>query len=78
LGIIICENSETEIKFSDIYAVEFVSYGLVHSPKLGLRHAKECFRERLLNTQEVLFQLSFLVCLLIEINCSVMSLSALM
>ncbi|ANM69998.1 Diacylglycerol kinase family protein [Arabidopsis thaliana] len=53
LGIIICENSETEIKFSDIYAVEFVSYGLVHSPKLGLRHAKECFRERLLNTQEM-------------------------
>ncbi|CAH8279249.1 unnamed protein product [Arabidopsis lyrata] len=53
LGTINCENFETEIKFSDIYAVEFVNYGLVHSPKSGLRHAKECFRERLLYTQEM-------------------------
>ncbi|XP_006280159.2 ceramide kinase [Capsella rubella] len=53
LGIINSEDCKTEIKFSDIYAVEFANYGLVHSPKSGLRHAKECFRERLLHTQEM-------------------------
>ncbi|VVB15620.1 unnamed protein product [Arabis nemorensis] len=53
LGIRNSENFETEIKFSDIYAVEFANFGLVHSPKSGLVHAKECFRERLLNTQEM-------------------------
>ncbi|XP_024012472.1 ceramide kinase isoform X2 [Eutrema salsugineum] len=53
LGIRNSENFKTEIKFSDIYAVEFANYGLVHSSKLGLGHAKECFRERLLNTQEM-------------------------
>lgn len=55
MGIRNSENFETEIKFSDVYAVEFANYGLVHSPKSGLVHAKECFRERLLNTQEVFF-----------------------
>ncbi|KAJ4916983.1 Ceramide kinase [Raphanus sativus] len=40
LGIGSWENTEeTEIKFSDIYAVEFDSYGLVHSPKSGLGHS---------------------------------------
>lgn len=58
LGIGSWENTETEIKLSDIYAVEFDSYGLVHSPKSGLGHAKECFRKRLLTTQQV-FLLSF-------------------
>uniref|UniRef100_A0A1J3J0T9 Ceramide kinase n=1 Tax=Noccaea caerulescens TaxID=107243 RepID=A0A1J3J0T9_NOCCA len=53
LGIRNSENVKTDIKFSDIYAVEFANYGLVHSPKLGLGHAKECFRERLLNTREM-------------------------
>ncbi|KAF3513724.1 hypothetical protein F2Q69_00001364 [Brassica cretica] len=53
LGIGSWENTETEIKFSDIYAVEFDSYGLVHSPKSGLGHAKECFRKRSLTTQQM-------------------------
>ncbi|CAN8244657.1 unnamed protein product [Cochlearia groenlandica] len=54
LGIRVSENLRTEIKFSDIYAVEFDSYGLVLSPKTGgLGHAKECFRERLFIAQEM-------------------------
>ncbi|XP_062163725.1 ceramide kinase isoform X2 [Alnus glutinosa] len=34
LGIRLAPNSATEIKFSDIYAVEFISYGLVHESNL--------------------------------------------
>jgi hypothetical protein len=34
LGIKLAPNSATEIKFSDIYAVEFISYGLVHESNL--------------------------------------------
>lgn len=60
LGIGSWENTETEIRFSDIYAVEFDSYGLVHSPKSGLGHAKECFRkQRLLTSTQQVFLLSF-------------------
>lgn len=71
MGIRSSEDVKTDINFSDIYAVEFANYGLVHSPKLGLGHAKECFRKRLLNTQEVLFCKScvpFVVFLLLEIS----------
>ncbi|XP_010442611.1 PREDICTED: ceramide kinase [Camelina sativa] len=53
LGIGNSQDCKTAIKFSDIYAVEFLNYGLLHSPKSGLRHAKDCFRERLLVSQEM-------------------------
>ncbi|KAJ4907476.1 Ceramide kinase [Raphanus sativus] len=57
LGIGSWENTETEIRFSDIYAVEFDSYGLVHSPKSGLGHAKECFRkQRLLTSTQQMYR----------------------
>lgn len=72
MGIGSWENTETEIKFSDIYAVEFDSYGLVHSPKSGLGHAKECFRKRLLTIQQVFF-LSNLFVPFIVVSFGVMS-----
>lgn len=34
LGIKLAPKSATEIKFSDVYAVEFISYGLVHESNL--------------------------------------------
>lgn len=35
LGIKFISKSETEIKFSDVYAVEFISWGLIHESVLS-------------------------------------------
>jgi hypothetical protein len=34
LGIKLASKSSTEIKFSDVYAVEFINYGLAHESNL--------------------------------------------
>ncbi|KAG5558310.1 hypothetical protein RHGRI_008291 [Rhododendron griersonianum] len=50
LGIKLASKSETAIKFSDVYAVEFIDWGLVHESILGnargclLGHASEMYR----------------------------------
>ncbi|XP_010532231.1 PREDICTED: ceramide kinase isoform X2 [Tarenaya hassleriana] len=53
LGIGASQNVETEMNFSDIYAVEFASYGSLHCSKSSLRNAKERFPGRRLHTQEM-------------------------
>ena len=36
LGRNLAPKDETEIKFSDVYAVEFIDYGLVHESNLPI------------------------------------------
>lgn len=50
LGIKFISKSETEIKFSDVYAVEFINWGLIHESVLSnaggclIRHESEMYR----------------------------------